>query len=437
MTRPNLKMYNTNFLYGVMGNVAEIPSPNKAIIHFELHGVSQTAFLGSHRFYKDGKRLPDNQNLNKVLKVGHKVKFSCHINDNPDPGQCKWYVTNCWRHIESEHKIIMSSGMMNVAGTVTDLKQRHGTLIMIDLLESEHRVHFLASKVYLFGKRLAASKPLTSHLQIDDKVYFDAIPCFPEENNQNCNWFATCVHKGKKPELFFYKDPSKTEKPDIEKEKILNQKILNQFVESIKSEDKTVRGETPTDHRDLLINGLHKDVDNLILNSDSSPTRSQLHESANDSTGVYDSLSKQNKTLAEEKQTPEDSHPKVEPSRSNAQMLHDIKLLTNDPRVVFAISEGIILDVINEEYGVILGEFQRNVFQSILFHRSNAFLFKMSLAHSKLNEIFIEGDRVRFIAVEAPKTLVCDWIATQVSVASDEQEDEDGLEDDISEDQTE
>lgn len=62
-----------------------------------------------------------------------------------------------------------------------------------------------------------------------------------------------------------------------------------------------------------------------------------------------------------------------------------------NPKTVFAQSTGIVMDIINEEYGVILGEFEQNNFQTILFHRSNAFLFKTKLADSKLTEIFMEG----------------------------------------------
>ncbi|XP_012250866.2 uncharacterized protein LOC105683091 [Athalia rosae] len=386
-----------NFLHGVTGEVAEIPSPYKAIIYFELDGVLQTAYLKSQRFYKNGKHLCDNQNLQKFLKIGYKVKFSCHLIDNPDPGQCQWFVTSCWRHNDDKDtRLVMSTGIMNVAGTIIDLKQRHGTLLMTDLLGTEYRVHFLASKVYLFGKRVSSSKPLSSQLHIDDQVYFDAIPCFPEENRHNCNWFATCVHKGKKPEKLSYYVQNKVDSKDL--------------LTAVEADDNLVGNEVLDNFS--TING--------------SPTHCQQQE-----IDILENAVKQTGNSNEEFQSPEifgvsdmeflteeTSSKHIEPHpRLSAKMLQELKMVTNNPRAVFATTEGFILEILNEEYGVILGEFKRNIFQTILFHRSNAFLFGMSLANTKLTEIFIDGDRVRFIAVDAPKQFVCDWIAIQVSVA--------------------
>jgi hypothetical protein len=66
-------------------------------------------------------------------------------------------------------------------------------------LECEHNVLFLASKLFLFGKRLNTKQNLQMTLAADDKVQFDAVPCEPSENNSSCPWFATLVWKGKKP----------------------------------------------------------------------------------------------------------------------------------------------------------------------------------------------------------------------------------------------
>jgi hypothetical protein len=67
------------------------------------------------------------------------------------------------------------------------------------LLECDHSVLFLASKLYLFGKRLNTKQNLQTTLAADDKVQFDAVPCEPSENYSSCPWFATLVWKGKKP----------------------------------------------------------------------------------------------------------------------------------------------------------------------------------------------------------------------------------------------
>lgn len=67
------------------------------------------------------------------------------------------------------------------------------------LLECDHNVLFLASKLFLFGKRLNTKQNLQTALAADDKVQFDAVPCEPSENYSSCPWFATLVWKGKKP----------------------------------------------------------------------------------------------------------------------------------------------------------------------------------------------------------------------------------------------
>lgn len=260
------------------------------------------------------------------------MKFSCHINDNSNPGQCKWFVANCWRHVESKRKtVVLSGGIMNVAGTVTSLKQRQGILTMSDLLGNEYKIHFLGSKFYNYGKRLGASKPLSSQLQIDDKVYFDAIPCFPEENIEKCNWFATCVHKGKKPENFLYKDQSKSEVTDIGKEKIFNQ--------SFGSEESPTRNETEfiIDQSNVDSNGNFNSFGELLPVQDINSTTElesgnpffnehfiKSTDFSNDDKHSSDRLS-----IGEIKLNRGYIGQKVEPcSKFNAEMLHDIKLVS-------------------------------------------------------------------------------------------------------------
>jgi hypothetical protein len=67
------------------------------------------------------------------------------------------------------------------------------------LLEKEHSILFLASKLFLFGKRLNTKQNLQTTLTVEDKVQFDAVPCEQSENDSFCPWFATLVWKGKKP----------------------------------------------------------------------------------------------------------------------------------------------------------------------------------------------------------------------------------------------
>jgi len=76
------------------------------------------------------------------------------------------------------------------------------------------------------------------------------------------------------------------------------------------------------------------------------------------------------------------------------------------------------MQILSEEYGVILGAVnQRQThWQSVLFHRSKASLFKLKLSKGDLRSIFKPGDRVRFIAVRAPRNFSTEWVAAQVTI---------------------
>ncbi|XP_015592817.1 uncharacterized protein LOC107266644 isoform X2 [Cephus cinctus] len=309
-------MAYSTFLYDILGKVSQIVGPDKAEIQFVLHENVETALLKKDRFYHNGRRLTENEPFEKYIKCGLQVKFSCHIFDSTPKNAYGWYVTICWRHkTESETQIQMCTGMTNVLGEVTKLKKRHGTLTMEDNAGRERKVHFLASKFYVRGKRFPGSKVLSSELSLDDKVFFDAIPCMPEENEENCEWFATCVFKGQRPQC---KDDEK-----------LNDNILGNLV--------------PQTSSDRIM-------------------------------------------------------------KSGACLAEIVKLYINDPRNVFVSGAGVVLDIFNDDYGIILGEFQRNLCETIVFHRRNAFLFKMSLAHSKLGETFMEGYRKRSTQVYRSKS---------------------------------
>lgn len=97
-------------------------------------------------------------------------------------------------------EVSLCTGLISVSGMVSSMTKRHGVLAMIDDSDNEQNIAFLASKVYLYGKRFPSSKMLSSQLNIDDKMYFDAIPCIPQEDKDNCTYFATGVFLGKRPQ---------------------------------------------------------------------------------------------------------------------------------------------------------------------------------------------------------------------------------------------
>ncbi|XP_049839028.1 uncharacterized protein LOC126284262 isoform X3 [Schistocerca gregaria] len=103
-------------------------------------------------------------------------------------------------------------------------------------------------------------------------------------------------------------------------------------------------------------------------------------------------------------------------NRSN--LLGFIKQAAFNPKSPFIKGYGRIIEILNEEYGLALISLRHNHWESMLFHRSVAFLFGLKLTTHNLQEIFKEGDQIRFIAVPAPtKKLMTLWLATQISVA--------------------
>lgn len=63
----------------------------------------------------------------------------------------------------------------------------------------------------------------------------------------------------------------------------------------------------------------------------------------------------------------------------------------NNPNTLFVCGRGIVVDIINDEFGVMLGEFSINCFQTIIFHRRSTFIDKLCLSMVDLAEIFTNG----------------------------------------------
>ena len=76
------------------------------------------------------------------------------------------------------------------------------------------------------------------------------------------------------------------------------------------------------------------------------------------------------------------------------------------------------MQILNEEYGIALGavNMQQTHWQSILFHRSSASLFKYNLNKVDLHQVFKGGDKIRFIAASAPKGFAAQWVASHISI---------------------
>ncbi|XP_043282174.1 uncharacterized protein [Venturia canescens] len=358
-------MLRKKYLYNRDGVVSEIFQNGSAEIEFDLDGAQDYAFLKKGRYYHDGRLVPENLSLSKYLRFGMKVKFSCHVLDRTDEEQLDsfhhqraygWFTIMCWANTKNVQNVQISvtPGLFSVSCSVESVKKRHAVMTSFDTSNNEQKIELLASKFYVQGKRFPTSKSLSSALNVDDKLFSDAVPCIEEASRFDCKWFATCAFLGKRPRL---------PKPSD---------IFNTFCASYFSDDT----------QPLLDRGWIGDND----------------ESSAD---VFDQI----------------GHHAEMKSRFKSQLPKLITLYTRNPCTLFTSGYGFILDVLNDEYAILLGCFKLNVFQTILFHRGSAFLFKSSLARSKLTEIFVEGDRLRFIAVGAPVNFLTDWIAVQVSAA--------------------
>ncbi|KAK2582560.1 hypothetical protein KPH14_004851 [Odynerus spinipes] len=308
-------MVTRSSLHGVIGYISRILSTDSAEIMFPLDGNLERVYLKKDKFYHNGRLIPQEEPLHKYIKCDMEVKFSCQILKKSEKHIFGWIALMCWPKEQTLGlSIDVKIGLQYISGRICNLQKDHGVLVTNDVAGVEYKVYFVANRFYSHGKRLGMSQPLHNVLSLNDDVFFDAVPCIPEENEYNCKWYATCVFKGKRPTLW-----------------------------------------------------------NII----------------------------------------------PEPSISNEasdRVLQIIESCFINPRIMFVIGKGILMSTLNNEFGIILGEFQHNIFKEVLFHRKNAFLFKMNLANYSLPEILKKGDRMKFIAIGAPPGFFVEWIAIQVSV---------------------
>lgn len=98
--------------------------------------------------------------------------------------------------------------------------------------------------------------------------------------------------------------------------------------------------------------------------------------------------------------------------------LAQIRTIIKNPKSRFIRGKGQIIQILSEGYGIALGAVnsKQTHWQSILFHRSCASLFKYNLANVDIRKVFKEGDKVRFVAASAPKGFSAQWVASHISI---------------------
>ncbi|XP_043495347.1 uncharacterized protein LOC122519744 isoform X1 [Polistes fuscatus] len=114
---------------------------------------------------------------------------------------------------------------------------------------------------------------------------------------------------------------------------------------------------------------------------------------------------------------PKPTMDKLEPTdKISTKVLQIIQKNFNIPLCMYVIGKGKFLKSINDDFGLILAQFQDNLFKEILFHKKNAYVFNICMANEKLSNIFEKGDKMHFVAIAAKVNNFIDWIAVHVSV---------------------
>lgn len=198
------------YIFGITGTVKEIIYPSKAILAFKYGGKEEKAILLVHKYLMDGVAVDEHKLMSDVLKIGDVLEFDGHIYDKGGYGggkdRCNYYAMRAWK--ASQSKIVSKAQMQTsksgrpavIVGTgfISEVFPRKGVLIF-DKEGVEERVLFLASKVYIFEKRLGTKQSLDQVLSEGDPVQFEAVPQDSSDNPHFCSWFASIVWKGRKP----------------------------------------------------------------------------------------------------------------------------------------------------------------------------------------------------------------------------------------------
>jgi len=198
------------YIFGITGTVREIVYPSKAILSFKYNGKEEKAILLVHKYLIDGNTVDEQKLMSDVLKIGDILEFDGHIYDKGGYGggkdKCNYYAMRAWK--ASQSKIVSKEQMqtsksvrppiINGTGFVSEVFPRKGVLTF-DKDGVEERVLFLASKFYLFEKRLGTKQSLDQVLSEGDPVQFEAVPQDSSDNPHFCSWFASLVWKGRKP----------------------------------------------------------------------------------------------------------------------------------------------------------------------------------------------------------------------------------------------
>jgi len=196
------------YIFGNTGTVKEIIYPSKAIICFKYQGKEQKAILLVNKLIVDGVNVDEQKLMSDIIKIGDIIEFDGHVYDKGGVGsgkdRCNYFAMRAWKASQSK---VVSKEQMGKAGRppitvgtgwISEIFPRKGVLTFNNNGRDE-RVLFLASKVYIFEKRLGTKQTLDTVLTDGDPVQFEAVPQDSGDNTNYCSWFASLVWKGKRP----------------------------------------------------------------------------------------------------------------------------------------------------------------------------------------------------------------------------------------------
>ena len=166
------------YIFGITGTIKEIIYPSKAIICFKYNGKDEKAILLVHKLISDGINVDEHKLMSDMVKIGDIIEFDGHIYDKGGFGnskdRCNYYAMRAWK--ASQSKVISKEQMMASksarppltigTGWISEIFPRKGVLTFNNNGQDE-RVLFLASKVYIFEKRLGTKQSLD---QVSDNL---------------------------------------------------------------------------------------------------------------------------------------------------------------------------------------------------------------------------------------------------------------------------
>ncbi|XP_054273553.1 uncharacterized protein LOC128993590 [Macrosteles quadrilineatus] len=186
------------------GKVLEVAPKYKAIVQFTLDNKTERALLWYDKLKVDSQPLPEGGSIDDFISKDTVLKFQCHKFDESGVDRCGWYITCAWkqedRDVALKSNETIYNGLYNCSGTIQEVKKRQG-ILSYSINGVEENILFLASKMFMSGKRVSAKANLNQLHGIEEgrTIMFDAVPCDPADNDGRCKWFATVVWKGRKP----------------------------------------------------------------------------------------------------------------------------------------------------------------------------------------------------------------------------------------------